>query len=531
MFISTVRTVHTCREVKRKQKSLSPESRLYFEFLTDPKLLNTAFTRAESLVAVVGDPYSLCTVGECQRLWEELIERCSAKGKLFGITTEELEEKMTRSGLNVNVPEFVPGGTSRSGDEKDSHKTGCVNLQEDETESQEGKHSDPPAVPLVKPELGLSTAFTEMTSDSNATLCTVRSESADEIHNMVTPSSAQPVHSKVSSKTDEEPLSKHTTTEAVEGSLDGHICSSTSESDSEDDSASVYTDDEKADDPQDEDEDDDNICPIEMDDIIRAFQEACIEKRREDKEKIEAKKKVHPGAKRQQRGECDEEGEEHGHDEQGRGYSSEELGLANHNNTVDDIEMVHINGRTVIRLVNLRYTRDHTPRTKRLLCPDDSPPKESLDPEFLKRLLEEDPQKYIKCRLHINAERYRQAYGEVQDTESKDVFIKGQPRQAFEQDAVVIELIESDKRPDGSEKKQGSQLLAITEDARPESMKRASTGAISGACSVVPGLRSTGCTQEQEKKTGKVVGELIFTHFLLVQIYHEQDHNKSNSQT
>lgn len=93
----------------------------YLYFLSDPKLLNTALTRAQSLIAVVGDPFSLRTVGDCQGLWEEFIKRCSDDGKMFGFEHYELEESISESGLNVNAAEFVPSGTGQpsvSGDRK-----------------------------------------------------------------------------------------------------------------------------------------------------------------------------------------------------------------------------------------------------------------------------------------------------------------------------------------------------------------------------------------------------------------------------
>lgn len=37
-----------------------------YGFLSNKKLLNTAVTRAQSLVAVIGDPVSLCTIGRCR---------------------------------------------------------------------------------------------------------------------------------------------------------------------------------------------------------------------------------------------------------------------------------------------------------------------------------------------------------------------------------------------------------------------------------------------------------------------------------
>ena len=76
--------------------------------MSDPKLLNTALTRAQSLVAVVGDPFSLRTIGDCQELWGEFIKRCTELGTLFGIEYTELEECVSPSGLNVNAAEFIP---------------------------------------------------------------------------------------------------------------------------------------------------------------------------------------------------------------------------------------------------------------------------------------------------------------------------------------------------------------------------------------------------------------------------------------
>lgn len=106
LFVSTVRSYHTCKEFQESAASETDSPYLYF--LSDPKLLNTALTRAQSLVAVVGDPFSLRTIGDCQGLWEEFIKRCSELGTLFGIEHTELEECIFPSGLNVNAAEFIP---------------------------------------------------------------------------------------------------------------------------------------------------------------------------------------------------------------------------------------------------------------------------------------------------------------------------------------------------------------------------------------------------------------------------------------
>ena len=59
VFLSTVRTNQTtCSGVV--------DTEVDYGFLSNMKLLNTAITRAQSLVAVVGDPLALCTVGNCR---------------------------------------------------------------------------------------------------------------------------------------------------------------------------------------------------------------------------------------------------------------------------------------------------------------------------------------------------------------------------------------------------------------------------------------------------------------------------------
>ena len=58
ILLSTVRTRLTCK---------SPDGDdLDYGFLSNPKLLTTALTRAQSLIGVVGDPVALCSVGKCR---------------------------------------------------------------------------------------------------------------------------------------------------------------------------------------------------------------------------------------------------------------------------------------------------------------------------------------------------------------------------------------------------------------------------------------------------------------------------------
>ncbi|KAM7296200.1 putative helicase with zinc finger domain [Ixodes scapularis] len=72
VVLSTVRTRATCLRLER---STPVKEALDFGFLSNAKLLNTAITRAQSLVVVVGDPVSLCSIGACQLLCNQTVDR------------------------------------------------------------------------------------------------------------------------------------------------------------------------------------------------------------------------------------------------------------------------------------------------------------------------------------------------------------------------------------------------------------------------------------------------------------------------
>ncbi|XP_022239741.1 probable helicase with zinc finger domain isoform X2 [Limulus polyphemus] len=114
IFLSTVRTRNTCTNLLSGPDSNSTKEEMDYGFLSNPKLLNTAITRARSLVAVVGDPISLCSVGNCRKLWEKFIFCCHQNNSLYGITWKTVEahldgvELKKIYGLNPLAPEFIP---------------------------------------------------------------------------------------------------------------------------------------------------------------------------------------------------------------------------------------------------------------------------------------------------------------------------------------------------------------------------------------------------------------------------------------
>lgn len=86
IILSTVRTRNTCvNEEKERKRRKCPflqagkdeyeleeeedneeDEEAQFGFLSSARLMNTAVTRARSLVIVVGDPLALCSVGKCR---------------------------------------------------------------------------------------------------------------------------------------------------------------------------------------------------------------------------------------------------------------------------------------------------------------------------------------------------------------------------------------------------------------------------------------------------------------------------------
>uniref|UniRef100_A0A4W3KKL8 Probable helicase with zinc finger domain n=1 Tax=Callorhinchus milii TaxID=7868 RepID=A0A4W3KKL8_CALMI len=119
LFLSTVRTRHTCKHkqtpIKRKEQLVEDSTEdLDYGFLSNYKLLNTAITRAQSLVAVVGDPIALCSVGRCRKFWESFITICHENSSLHGITFEQIKAQLEALELkktyvlNPLAPEFIP---------------------------------------------------------------------------------------------------------------------------------------------------------------------------------------------------------------------------------------------------------------------------------------------------------------------------------------------------------------------------------------------------------------------------------------
>ena len=135
-----MRTFLTCQRSDGGCGSLQQQH--YWEFLSDARLLNTAITRTKSLVAVVGEPVSLCTVGKCRGNWRDYIRRCADRDALYGIFYEELRQQVDASlrgiSLNPQAANCVPKEMTQVGKEVCKPTDECVNGQDKERENPTG---------------------------------------------------------------------------------------------------------------------------------------------------------------------------------------------------------------------------------------------------------------------------------------------------------------------------------------------------------------------------------------------------------
>jgi len=157
IFISVVRTRRTCNKTDSNQMTT-----LDYGFLSSAKLLNTAITRAQSLVAVIGDPVALVSVGRCRKLWQCFLQICEEKNSLFGFSMDQLRSHLEAIelkkiyGLNPLAEEFIPQERWRKMDKKSQ---------------KEVKFWTPGSVPPVFPSSpSLTTSIASTTSSNTPTM-------------------------------------------------------------------------------------------------------------------------------------------------------------------------------------------------------------------------------------------------------------------------------------------------------------------------------------------------------------------------
>ncbi|KAG5854471.1 hypothetical protein ANANG_G00038200 [Anguilla anguilla] len=107
LFLSTVRTRHSLKQqvvggasgasgARRREAAQEEEESVEdreLGFLSSPRALRSVLLCAQSLLAVVGDPVALCTMGKCRRIWERFLSACASEGSLHGATLPGLLEQ------------------------------------------------------------------------------------------------------------------------------------------------------------------------------------------------------------------------------------------------------------------------------------------------------------------------------------------------------------------------------------------------------------------------------------------------------
>ena len=425
LFISTVRTSLTCHSFDRRESQP-----LNWEFLSDPKLLNTAITRAMSLVAVVGDPVSLCTAGDCRGNWRDYIRRCHKQGSLHGASYDEIKKKieapLAKITLNPEAVVFEPKPVDASGKKFNSPECATQPGEIMEFEEKSDLEDDNNAKSLVSasqdrhfiPTDNILPGIEMVDKKEDLTIEESTSEEEEEREEQNSPKNDNnsvtklkdvvPQHQAQSMFMEE----SQSTTEFEEG-----------ENVAEQNTSEGFEEFLR------ESFEDETVFPRYLDRIIKALVEKCKETK--DKEV-----RLH--------GSSDNEAfpsphtakpSENKKSKTGKRSSQEKASSVDFPS--EDYEICVVNGRQEVRILNVGFHQTPSSRHRRLTVP--SRQNDFLDSQLLQRLLLETPNTYLRCTLRLNSENVRTAYAEVADTKTPDIRIKGRVRGAFDMDHVVVE--------------------------------------------------------------------------------------------
>ncbi|XP_022107369.1 uncharacterized protein LOC110988307 isoform X2 [Acanthaster planci] len=148
VIISTVRTHKTLSKSSPSAGVLDEkDSEFYSSFFSDPKMLNTAFTRAQSQLIVVGDPAALCSVGSCSTKWRKYLKECEENQSLLPLGTTisgiHAEIRGASQRLNPNAVPFQPASyKKRNLPEDDGSEFNKASVSPQQGPDDQDGHSD-----------------------------------------------------------------------------------------------------------------------------------------------------------------------------------------------------------------------------------------------------------------------------------------------------------------------------------------------------------------------------------------------------
>ena len=386
--------------------------------------MNTAITRAKSLVAVVGDPFSLCTVGECRGNWKDYIKRCNKHQALYGASYEEILKAISASlgkmSLNPQAASFVPSSVVEGGDQECKLVEECA-IEHDKNSNDSSRfelevpEDGGPENSIFPTEEAKSPVTENMPPDFG--ICAREEDSMEE------------------ESSDGEEDEKEIESQLLDDSPKTYppfVQSSQEEADSVQDTSAFF------DDLRRESFEDETVLPRYTDKIIQALVQKCRETKENDARLRLSENVSFPSlhaANLSMSKMKKSETEKHANT-QARQEKSSFSDLP-----ADDYEICYINGRKVARLVNLELHQTQSPRLRRLTA--SSRQHDLLEPELLEQVLREKPDQYLPCTLRLNPERFRTAYAVISDTKTPDIKIKGRIRGVFDMDHIVIEKTSS----------------------------------------------------------------------------------------
>ena len=375
-------------------------------------------TRARCLVAVVGDPVSLCTVGECRSIWRDYIKRCHDKGGLHGTTLAELDKEINATiasiELNPKAQPFVPKFQSAQEESRGTDVTGA-NEANGDTEVVE-QTSEMESNEEVKPLQGngMQSDFSQEVSENSKEIDKQELVGVPCTHNVVKNQEEQEKQEDKGEKEEEDDEDD----EGDDGVAEtGHF--------------------------QDDLLEDETVSPRYIDEIILAFVKKCEETLQQDAERAAMfeDSEFPPLQASRTKNTKSQSVEKQQH------FSFKGGG------DIKDLfpEVRVINGRVEVHLTNLGFHKSPSERAQQIMI--SSKQQAFLDPSVLMQLIRDEPQKYIVCNLRLSPEKSQVGYAEIEDTETPDIQIKGRVRQAFDKDKVVVELVEKKPRSkvDGGE--------------------------------------------------------------------------------
>ena len=458
LFISTVRTAWTCLPIQNRNPDCE---NLDFRFLSDTRLLITAVTRARSLLAVVGDPMSLATVGSCRGIWKEYLKRCNETRSLYGCPLKLIYDYCLRDRvLDPHAKEFTPAAMSDLHDgQPTSNLASGISSNVDDTvddfslstagptqlnsvANAENQTKLPDENQLSLKKSGVTDGSQSSSSNADQSVTQEKQVQSSSPGSLIIQQDETELESSMKPKVTPLTTNRNGESDNTDG-LQNSISSTTGTDNLAVSSNNVLRGPENRDPSYDKEqkemkdyfsiEDNDNF-----DDIVKVLVQACKktkntdelkqnqEESNEDFPPLTDDKTVAPVAKwpRQNPGRTFYAGLKNG---------IIELGF-------------HVKKSSrLLRLTSGAYSSQ---------APDDRllNDTEANNPDELLKLLNANPASYTKCLFRIDSSgRQQRYYGQVPDPDSPDVFIPGRVRCTYEGDLVVVEMQEDKALVHGEE--------------------------------------------------------------------------------